>query len=208
MLKRFLFFIHYPIIRFLFPTRTVGKKNLKNLKGATIVASNHLANVDAILLSMIMIKYNFYYLAKKELEPKNKIAHWFFNLMNFIYVDRKAVGIKAIKEVTSVLKNGNKIMIFPEGTRNHGNEDNMLEMKGGVVFFASHSDATIVPVQIIKKPRLFRFNTVVIGEPYKLKETTKEGLENEKIILEEKLKAIRVDYENKHNKKSNKEEKV
>ena len=62
-----------PFLRFFFPTKFVGKKNLP--KGACIIASNHTSNMDVVALATHTWEKK-YYLAKKEIDAQNnKIAN-------------------------------------------------------------------------------------------------------------------------------------
>ena len=62
------------------------------------------------------------------------------------------------------LKRGDKIFMFPEGTRT--GEDNMVDAKTGAVRLASKMDAPIVPVYIPRRKKLFSRVQLLIGEPY------------------------------------------
>ena len=65
---------------------------------------------------------------------------------------------------SSDLKEGDKLLLFPEGTRVRGDED--VEAKVGAALFATRTGVPLLPVYIQRKKRRFRRNTVVIGEPY------------------------------------------
>ena len=66
---------------------------------------------------------------------------------------------------------GGQIVIFPEGTRNHGDPKEMLELKTGLAVFAAKSGAPVLPVVIWRKPRILRKNYMYIGEPVVLPES-------------------------------------
>ena len=73
----------------------------------------------------------------------------------------------AFKNSIKVLKNNKPLGIFPEGTRNKGNEESdMLEAKSGAIVFASKTGVPIIPMAIYRRPKLFRSNKILIGEPF------------------------------------------
>lgn len=192
--KKLLFFIVYIPVRIIIPFRVYGKKNLKGLKGPLILASNHITNFDVIILTLANVSKDYYYLGKIEL-AKNKLLRAFLKFLGVIFIDRSKLDISAMRSVTNLLNNGKRIMIFPEGTRNKKDIENLQDVKGGVVYFATKTDSTIVPVQIINKPGFFKLCRVVIGNPYKIEDSTKEGKDKEIARLQNKLDEIRSNFE-------------
>ncbi len=84
-----------------------------------------------------------------------------------IYIDRGNADMGAIKETIKHLKDGGKIIIFPEGTRVGADEN--VQAKTGVAMMALRGGAPIVPVYITpcSKPLLSRRKIdVVFGEPF------------------------------------------
>ena len=173
----FLQILATPFVRLLFPTKFIGKKNLP--KGACIISSNHTSNLDAPLLATHTWEKK-YYLAKKELFS-SKFKNWFISGIGGIKIDRQANDITAIKNSLSVLKKGKKLVIFPEGTRNNNENMELGEVKHGVVLFATKAKVPIVPMFILRKPKLFRRNKVLIGEPFELSEYYNKKLSNEEM---------------------------
>mgnify|MGYP002798405234 FL=1 len=145
----------------LFPTIIKNKKNLPS--GKCVLVSNHRSNIDPLLL-VNMIWREQHCLAKKELF-KNWLLKAFLKGMKAIPVDRKNVEISTVKTCLKVLKNNKILTIFPEGTRNKTNNP-LGEIKSGACVFATKSNAPIVPIWIKKKPKLFCFNTIIVGKPF------------------------------------------
>lgn len=165
---------------YLHPTKIINKKNMPKKGTKCIVASNHLSLWDAMLFHVYFFR-RFRALAKKELY-KNKLFTFVLRSLGGIPVDRDQIAPSTYKETMSVLNKNKQLLIFPEGTRNKTESEELQEAKTGLVLFASKSDSPIVPVVIYKKPRFFRKNYMIIGEPFKVigenpKRLTKEEIE-------------------------------
>ena len=145
----------------LFPTKVIGKKNLK--KDSCIWACNHTTNLDVLLVGTKAF-CRFYALAKQELF-KNKVFGGYLKNIGAIPVKRASSDISAVKNCLRVLKEKKKpLMIFPTGTRNSSAEE-VQDLKNGVAMFAIKACVPIVPMVIVRKPVPFRPNRLVIGEP-------------------------------------------
>ena len=176
-------------IRFFYPTKFIGKDNIP--KGPCIIASNHTSNLDSVILAVHTWEKK-YYVAKKELF-KNKLVGSFLKTMGAIKIDRQSTDVAAIKNCLKVLKNGKKLVIFPEGTRHDNANMEMGEVKHGVAMFAIKAKAPIVPMFIAKKPKFWRKNKVVIGEPFTLEEFYGNKLDNETLSQASNIISNRLD---------------
>ena len=92
------------------------------------------------------------------------VIGWLLSKAGVFGVDRGAADMKAVKTALKFLKDGDKLLMFPEGTRVHEGEH--VEAKTGAALFAARTGVPLLPVYIQPHKRLFRSNTVVIGEPY------------------------------------------
>ncbi len=72
--------------------------------------------------------------------------------------------MQAVKTALKLLKDGDKLLMFPEGTRVRQGED--VSVKTGAAMFATRTGVPLLPVYIQRKKRLFARNAVVIGQPY------------------------------------------
>jgi 1-acyl-sn-glycerol-3-phosphate acyltransferase len=119
----------------------VGKENIP--KEGVIIASNHNSYLDPpILGSVTPRRCNF--MAKKSLFDV-PILGWMVKFAAFP-VDREKPRASTIKEAVKKIRNGQIVVVFPEGQRNDTNE--LLEPKPGIAMIAVMSGAPIVPAYI------------------------------------------------------------
>jgi len=177
------------LANFLFPFKFYGKENLND--GKAVVVSNHFSAIDCVHY-LNLSKDRPYFLAKKELFEK-KFLNWLFTKYGGLPIDRDNPDLKAMLNAMKVLKNGEKLVIFPEGTRNKTGTNELQKIKGGAIIFAVKSKAPIIPVMMLNKPRLFVRTKIMIGKPFELSEfydkklTEEDYLEMENIVREKML---------------------
>jgi len=163
-------------MQLLFPTRVVGKQNIP--QGGAVLACNHYSYVDSVLVGLSIFRKQ-YFLAKAELF-RSRLLGAFLRALHAIPIHRAQADISAIKRCVSVLKNNKLLTVFPEGTRNQNSEE-MAQIKSGLVLFAIKAQKPIVPMLLVRRPRLFRLNQLIVGAPIDLspfygKPITKEVL--------------------------------
>ena len=208
MLFYILLAILYLPIFLLFPTKIIHKKRLP--KGKIIATSNHYSNLDPVIQT-VRFNRHFRYVGKKELF-KNKFSAFIMKHIGVISVDRESMSPSTFKEILSNLKENRSIFIYPEGTRNKSGDENLGDVKNGVITFASKGECDIVPMVIYRKPKIFRKNYIIVGEPIKIigenpKRLTKEEQEENLARYIDAMKALRVELDefvlakNKKNKK-------
>ena len=153
--------LYWLYFTFLYPTKVIGKKNMK--KDACIWACNHTTNYDVLILGTKHF-CRFYALGKIELF-KNKLLGWYLKKLGTIPVHRGESDINAVKQSLRVLKDKKKpLLIFPTGTRESSAEE-VQNLKNGVAMFALKANVPIIPMVLVRKPKIFRPNRFVIGEP-------------------------------------------
>lgn len=140
------------LMKLLFPVTFHDLENAQQ-DAPCIMISNHLSLLDPVYLAMANKRYHVRFLGKKEL-IKNPILKWVFDKLGMIAVDRHNTDMAAIRSCMKVLKDGNVLGVFPEGTRHK--EGVMQDLESGIALIALRSKATLVPVYLTDKPRLFR----------------------------------------------------
>lgn len=156
-----------PFVFLLFPTRIIGKRNLKKVKKkGAIIASNHQSGLDPVIIKA-RVDTGCKLMAKDSIFKKKFLA-WLLTKFGAYPVNRGGNDISAVKTTLSHLKNNKHVVIFPEGTRIDSGD--LAELKTGLVMFALKTDSYVVPIVFRKKPKLFRFNRLLIGIPFKFSE--------------------------------------
>lgn len=159
MLYKILYFLCWLPLKIMLPIKKVGKENL--IKGKALLCCNHQTNWDFIPV-LYTSKTKTYMLGKKELF-KGKVSSWFFKNMRTIPIDRKKPEISSIKKSLEILNNNKNLLVFPEGTRT--SKEDIEGLKNGVAMFCLKTKAPIIPMVYLKKNKIFRRNTLVIGKP-------------------------------------------
>jgi 1-acyl-sn-glycerol-3-phosphate acyltransferase len=154
-----------------FPFTALNTKNIPR-KGPFILASNHISNLDPVLLGICSVR-RLNFMAKIEL---------FKGLLGFILTQLGSFPVKrgeadfgAMREALRRLKIGRVILIFVEGTRRIGNEPSKAQAGAG--FLAMKSGVPVVPVYVqgtnkvmapgtkfLKRGRVF----ATFGEPFSI----------------------------------------
>ena len=168
-------------IKLIFNTKVVGLENLPDKP--YILAGNHRNMFDVVIL-ITNIDDEIHFMAKKELF-KVKILNNIFSKMGAFPVDRESVDIKAVKESFRLLRSGEVLGIFPEGTRNR-TDNILLPFKEGVSGIASKVNVPIVPFGISGEFKRNKLN-LNIGEPIDI---TKIEKEKQTEYLEQKVKEL------------------
>ena len=139
-----------------------GKENIP--EGATMICANHSSIYDPFFIAFAFgIENHIHIIAKAELY-KIPILSTIIQKLCAIKVDRGILDVNTVKETFSYLNKGERVAIFPEGTRRP--VENTVTAKSGAIKIAEHAKVPIVPVYIPRKKPLFSKITLVIGEPY------------------------------------------
>lgn len=164
---RFLLAFFHPLFYVLFPYTVKGKENIpgQGSEMPVMLCSNHISNVDPVLLLMVQ-KRPIYYMAKAELFS-SKLNVWFFEKQYGAFpVNRGKGDTNALDTAERIVREGKMLGIFPEGTRS---KDGKLHRgKSGAALIASRTGSYVLPVAIFNKQhkiRLFHHTTVAFGKP-------------------------------------------
>jgi 1-acyl-sn-glycerol-3-phosphate acyltransferase len=136
-----------------------------------LVASNHLSNLDPMLLGVAANRH-FGYVAKSTLF-KGPLASFFLRQVGAFPLRRGSFDAKALKEALRRLDKKWGIVMFPQGTRNESLD---APAKPGIGFLAAKAHVPIVPACIFNSDKAMPPGsqkvckakvTVVFGDPFK-----------------------------------------
>ena len=143
-----------------FGLRVIGRENLP--EGGCVVCPNHTQNSDPpIAATAISNRHKMMCMAKKELfaiKGLGPLITW----LGAFPVDRSRADLTAIKTALKTVKDGKKLIIFPQGTRGAGED----EAKDGAAMLAMKTKAPIVPMYISENKKFRSHVTVIIGKPF------------------------------------------
>ena len=175
--------IYTILLKILFRPKVIGKENIPK-DGPLIFAGNHKHAVDP---TMVMSSTNrvVHYMAKEELF---KGLHGIlFRKIGLIKIHRGKSNPQAVIEAENILNAGGTIGIFPEGTRNKGQEE-LLKFRYGTVRIAKKTGTPILPFAIKNKYKIFKKSVIIeFGKPIDVSnmevEEANEYLRNEVLKL-------------------------
>ncbi len=127
-------------------------------EGGVILASNHMSFADPVLLGLSE-KRRLYFMAKQELF-KNKFAASVIRALGAFPVERGAGDGKALKTGGDILKEGNVMTIFIEGTRTKTGD--LLRPRSGCALVAQQMQLPVVPCCITKRNFNRKFSKTII----------------------------------------------
>lgn len=168
------------VLRTVYRMKVIGVKNIPK-EGAYIFCGNHKSYMDPPAIAVTNGR-KMRFLAKEELK-KNPLFAFLGWAFECIWVKRDSKDIAPLKQSITVLKTGECLGIFPEGTRN-GMEKNNGELKNGAAYLALKMKAPIIPVGIIGAAKPFTKNAVIYGKPIDILKYANQKVDKE---LEDKL---------------------
>lgn len=147
---------------FMFRLKIKGRENIPK-EGGAIFAVNHRSYWDVIMAGLACPRH-LRFMAKSELF-RNKFFGGLIRLLGAFPVHRGKGDIGAIKSALTILKNGEVMLMFPEGRRIKNNDEKILDAKAGVAMIATRAKVPVIPVYITGKYRWMHKITVNIGKP-------------------------------------------
>ena len=188
-------FLFYPIHFLIYPYKLHG--HTKVGKGACIYFGNHYCIFD-IFYPARTTREGIHYITKQSVLEAPVLCRW-GKRIGAIGAMRDGSDIRTVMESIKVLKNGEKLNMFPEGTRNKGEGDEFLPFHSGAAMLAVKTKSPIVPFVICNRPRMFRMTHVVFGEPFELSEyydrkLTSADYEEADEKLRQKLYDLRAEF--------------
>ncbi len=160
----------------------IGEENIPD--EPVLYVSNHRSYFD-ILITYARVPRPTGYVSKKEWESYPLLSNWMKRL-HCLFLDRDDLkqGMQMILDAVALVKQGISIAIYPEGTRNKGEELTMLPFRAGALRIAEKSGCPVIPVSINNSAAIYENNharkvtpahvVVEYGKPIYTKDMTRE----------------------------------
>src|SRR4051812_40974575 len=139
--------------------------------GGYIMASSHRSMMD-IPFNARLTKRQLRYMGKASLF-KVPVLGWLFRTLGGFEVQRDGTDRKALRESIAMLKGGEVLLLYPEGTRYNGPKIEPLQP--GAAYLALRSGVPILPVAVAGSEEIFRSHRtrlphfgrveMVVGDP-------------------------------------------
>ncbi|MGN0302017.1 MAG: lysophospholipid acyltransferase family protein [Anaerotardibacter sp.] len=154
-------------------------RGLKGKEHGAVLVGPHTSYLDPVFMFIAVRPYHWVHLVGKEslFSVANGVLGWIVSRIGAIPVKRDSADRAMVKNASRMLKNGELVGIFPEGTR-RGKGDVSCNLHGGAALIARMGKAPLVPVGLTnvsrvkekgKRLRLPKI-TVTFGEPIDLAE--------------------------------------
>lgn len=173
-----------------------GKEKLDKIKKPTIFICNHLSNSDGLVLDKVLKSVDPTFVAGVKLSD-NKVTNIGVNVIKTTNIIPNTSDREGLKRVIKLVKSGESLLIFPEGTRSR--VGSLIQARRGILLIARMTGAPIVPLALHGTEKLLPINKegnmsaetfhhakveVTIGDQYDLPKK-QEG--QDKKVYEEEL---------------------
>jgi len=135
--------ITYPLVSYAMGLRVAGRERL--LDGAQILASNHVSNIDPLVVGFAAMR-ELHFLAKEELFRASRAFAGLIRSYNAWPVQRESGDAAAFRHCSRLLRRGQTLVLFPEGTRSRTGQ--LARFKPGVGMFAIANRVPVIPTRI------------------------------------------------------------
>jgi glycerol-3-phosphate dehydrogenase (NAD(P)+) len=136
--------VFQPFFHIYFRMSRIGREHLP-ADGPVILAANHRSFLDPFVIAT-MSRRPLYYVAKKEIFA-NRVLAWFLTSLGAFPIDRGNADEDAMATAREILRRGDSVLIFPEGTRIR--PGGLGTPRRGVGRLALETGAPVVPVAVI-----------------------------------------------------------
>jgi 1-acyl-sn-glycerol-3-phosphate acyltransferase len=174
------------VMRFITTTYLLGLFKVEGLEnvprsGAVIMCPNHAGTIDPPLVPAFMPRSDTWSMAKSEYFEK-PMTRWLFRRYHAFPVVRHTADRAALRRSFDLLKDGQALVMYPEGTR--VDSGLLAAPEPGAGFIAQKAGCPVVPVALTgtreclpkgaRWPRRVRV-TLRFGKPFMVRSRTEDG---------------------------------
>jgi len=128
------------VLRAIFPIQVFGREHIPQ-KGGFILAGNHVSYLDPLVLGSACPR-RLDYMAKEELFY-NRLFSWILYQVGCFPVKRDSADLSALKQAIRRVRQGNGLLLFPEGSRRF--DGDQAQPHAGIGFLAAKLNVPVVP---------------------------------------------------------------
>lgn len=143
-MRKFIHWLLPKVINLVARVEIHGYENVPQ-EGGFIIATNHLGMIDAPMAFYALRDLKLFIPVAEKWEKK-PFLRWLGKHLNFIFIDRFNLDMKAMREIMRRMNEGQALVIAPEGTRSR--TEQLAAGKPGVAYLAARYDWPIVPVAL------------------------------------------------------------
>jgi len=172
----------YYFFKVFFRFKIIGDEHIP-ASGGAVIAANHISLWDPPVIGAACTR-SINFMAKEELFAISAFK-WIITKLKAFPVRRGAADRTAIRHAISLLKNGEILGVFPEGTRSITGE--LGKPEPGIAMIVLKAGVPIIPVAIIGTNKVFRGGCILpqfiikFGKPIIIKEEKADKEMMEKI---------------------------
>lgn len=135
--------------KILWPWKIDNGEAMWNAEGGQMVIMNHVSMLDPVLLAVSDWAHGrrLRPIYKSEFD-NSRILKWLYARLGAIPVKRGTADIKAVRRAQHALQRGEDILVFPEGTRIHS-EEQEVTIHAGFALMAQLAKVPVLPVGIV-----------------------------------------------------------
>ena len=141
--------------------RVSGREHIP--QGPCVICSNHVGMSDPIWTIFAFRPARLFRIMAKDQLMHVPLLKYLFRWIGMIGVKRGEGDIAAVKTALKALRDGEQLLIYPEGTRVR---ETRLVAKTGAVMLAQRAGCPILPVYMQRRRYPFSPLHTVIGEPF------------------------------------------
>ena len=130
----------------------VGRERVPDT-GSLLICGNHVSTLDPPLIPAFLPRNDSWSMAKAEYFEGSGFRHWIFTAFHAFPVVRHTADRTAIRRATAILREGQTLILYPEGTRVVSG--GMTRPQPGAGFLATLTGATVVPVAVTGSREVF-----------------------------------------------------
>jgi 1-acyl-sn-glycerol-3-phosphate acyltransferase len=184
MIYRLIRFLNRVFLRMVIRLEVIGEEKAPE-SGAFIAAANHLGVLDPLLVYYLLDREDIIIMVA-EYHSNYAFRRWLVRTVGAIFVDRYKADYAVLREVLERLKNGEVLVIAPEGTRSKSG--GLQPGQAGAAYLGAKTGFPILPVAVfgtedrqifanLKRLRRTRV-TVRAGDLFTLQPLPRENREN------------------------------